>query len=71
MVDYGLAPLLTLRAATSTNARLLHMEEQIGAIKPGLLADLVAVRGDPVKDIHVVRDISFVMKGGAVVRAAP
>jgi len=71
MVDYGLAPLLTLRAATSTNARLLHMEEQIGAIKPGLLADLVAVRGDPVRDIHAVRDISFVMKGGTVVRAAP
>ncbi|HEY5440983.1 MAG TPA: amidohydrolase family protein [Gemmatimonadaceae bacterium] len=71
MVDYGIAPLQTLRAATSTNARLLHMEEQIGAIKPGLLADLVAVRGDPVKDIHVVRDISFVMKGGTVVRAAP
>ena len=71
MVDYGLAPLLTLRAATSTNARLLHMEEQIGSVRPGLLADLVAVRGDPVKDIHVVRDISFVMKGGTVVRAAP
>ena len=71
MVDYGIAPLQTLRAATSTNARLLHMEEQIGSVRPGLLADLVAVRGDPVKDIHVVRDISFVMKGGTVVRAAP
>lgn len=69
MVDYGIAPLQTLRAATSTNARLLHMEEQIGSVKPGLLADLVAVRGDPVRDIHVVRDISFVMKGGAVARA--
>jgi len=71
MVDYGIAPLQTLRAATSTNARLLHMEEQIGSVRPGLLADLVAVRGDPVRDIHAVRDISFVMKGGAVVRAAP
>ncbi len=68
MVDYGIAPLATLRAATSTNARLLHMEDQIGAIKPGLLADLVAVRGDPVRDIHAVRDVGFVMKGGAVVR---
>jgi imidazolonepropionase-like amidohydrolase len=66
MVDYGLSPLLTLRAATSTNARLLHMSDQIGSVKTGLLADLVAVRGDPVRDIHAVRDVSFVMKGGAV-----
>ena len=68
MVDYGLSTLQTLRAATSTNARLLHMEDQIGSIKGGLLADLVAVRGDPVADIHAVRDVSFVMKGGSVVR---
>ena len=71
MVDYGVAPLQTLRAATSTNARLLHMEDQIGTIKPGLLADLVAVRGDPRRDIRAVRDVSFVMKGGDVARAAP
>jgi imidazolonepropionase-like amidohydrolase len=68
MVDYGLPALQTLRAATSTNARLLHMEDQIGSIRSGLLADLMAVRGDPVADIHTVRDVSFVMKGGAVVR---
>jgi imidazolonepropionase-like amidohydrolase len=71
MVDYGVAPLQTLRAATSTNAKLLHLEEQIGAIKPGLLADLVAVRGDPLRDIHVVRDVGFVMQGGVVARLAP
>jgi imidazolonepropionase-like amidohydrolase len=71
LVDYGVAPLAVLRAATSTNARLLHMENQIGGVKAGLLADLVAVRGDPIRDIHAVRDISFVMKGGSVFRAAP
>ena len=71
MVDYGITPLQTLRAATSTNARLLHMDAEIGSIKAGLLADLVAVRGDPVRDIHAVRDITFVMKGGAIVRATP
>ena len=71
MVDYGVSPLLTLRAATNTNARLLHMEEQIGGVRAGLLADLVAVRGDPLRDIHAVRDVSFVMKGGSVFRAAP
>jgi imidazolonepropionase-like amidohydrolase len=71
MVDYGVTPQQTLRAATSTNARLLHMEEQIGSIRPGLLADLVAVHGDPVRDIHAVRDVTFVMKGGVVARAQP
>jgi imidazolonepropionase-like amidohydrolase len=71
MVDYGLSPMGAIRAATSTNARVLHMESQIGSVKPGLFADLVAVRGDPSHDIHAVRDVSFVMKGGAVMRAAP
>ena len=69
MVDYGVTPMQALRAATSTNARLLHMNDQIGAVKPGLFADLVAVRGDPVRDIHAVRDPVFVMKGGVVARA--
>jgi imidazolonepropionase-like amidohydrolase len=71
MVDYGLPALRTLRAATSVNARMLHMESQIGAVKPGLLADLVAVRGDPTRDIKVLRDVRFVMKGGAIVRQDP
>jgi imidazolonepropionase-like amidohydrolase len=71
LVDFGLPALRTLRAATSVNARMLHMESQIGAVKPGLLADLIAVRGDPSADIHVVRDVRFVMKGGAIVRQDP
>jgi imidazolonepropionase-like amidohydrolase len=71
MVDYGLPALRTLRAATSVNARMLHMEAQIGAVKPGLLADLVAVRGDPLRDVRALRDVRFVMKGGAIVRQDP
>jgi imidazolonepropionase-like amidohydrolase len=68
LVDYGLSPLQALRAATSVNARMLHMESQLGSIRPGLLADLVALRGDPSRDIGAVRRPVFVMKGGEVVR---
>ena len=68
LVDYGLTPLQALRAATSIDARILHLDDQLGSVRPGLLADLVALRGDPTRDIHAVRDVAFVMKGGTIVR---
>ena len=68
LVDYGLTPVQALRAATSTNARVFHLDDQLGSVRSGLLGDLVAVRGDPTRDIHTIRDVRFVMKGGAVVR---
>ena len=71
MVAYGLTPLQALRAATSTNAKLLHMEHELGAVRAGALADLAAVRGDPTRDIRATRDVVFVMQGGTVVRAMP
>ncbi len=62
MVDYGMAPLAALQAATSVAGRVLHMD--IGLVKAGMLADLIAVEGDPVKDISSLRQVKFVMKGG-------
>ena len=73
MVEYGMAPAQVLIAATSGNARIFGLADR-GAIRPGLLADLVAVDGDPARDIAAVRQIRWVMKGGQVVRgegAAP
>ncbi|MDX2192198.1 MAG: amidohydrolase family protein [Gemmatimonadales bacterium] len=67
MVSYGLTPVQALRAATSVNARLFHLEEKLGQVKPGLLADLVAVVGDPTVSIEALRSVSLVMKGGVVV----
>ena len=56
-----------LVAATSGNARWLHLADKVGSVKPGLLADLIAVSGNPAADIGNLRRIRMVMKGGTVV----
>jgi imidazolonepropionase-like amidohydrolase len=66
MVEYGMKPLDVLTSATATNADVFGFAEKIGRIKKGLFADIIAVQGDPSKDIHATRQIVFIMKEGKI-----
>jgi imidazolonepropionase-like amidohydrolase len=63
-----MAPMRAIQAATSVAAELLRMEGEIGAVKPGYAADLVAVAGNPLDDVERLRDVRFVMKLGRIVK---
>ena len=67
MVKYGMTPLEAIRSATVVAAELLGWRDRVGALEPGLLADLVAVEGDVMNDVDLLTEVSFVMKGGRVV----
>ncbi|HEY4101672.1 MAG TPA: amidohydrolase family protein [Gemmatimonadales bacterium] len=66
MVQFGMKPIDALIAATSTDAKMLQMDDRIGMVKPGLWADLIAVDGDPTVDISTLKHVTFVMKNGVV-----
>jgi len=66
MVAWGMPIVDALRSATSVDARVLHMSDKIGSVKAALFADLIAVEGNPTKDISAVRRVRFVMKNGTV-----
>jgi len=68
-VEWGMTPMQAIKSATSLAARYLGWEDRVGAVTPGLLGDLVAVRGDPLSDISVLERVEAVVKGGLVIKA--
>ena len=67
-VRLGLSPLQAIQTATVNDAELLGWSDKIGTIEPGKFADLIAVDGDPLKDVAILQNVKFVMKGGDVVK---
>ena len=66
MTKFGMTPMQAIQAATTRAAELLDMQGKIGVIAPGAYADIIAVQGDPLQDVNVLKNVSFVMKDGAV-----
>src|SRR5207245_10962935 len=64
----GMPPLEAIRAATLNAAELMNWQDRVGSIEAGKYADFIAVEGDPLSDIAVLRQVEFVMKGGTVVK---
>jgi imidazolonepropionase-like amidohydrolase len=68
MVKYGLTPMQAIQSATVNAADLLGWSDQVGSLEPGRFADLIAVEGDPLKDVSTLEHVKFVMKGGQVIK---
>lgn len=66
MVTLGMSPMDTIRSATSRPAEMLESQGLLGVIAPGAFADIIAVSGDPLKEIGELENVKFVMKDGAV-----
>jgi len=70
MVKHGMTPMEAIRSATVVAAELMGWGDRVGALEPGLFADLVAVEGDVLSDVDGLTDVALVMKGGRVLSAA-
>jgi imidazolonepropionase-like amidohydrolase len=68
MVRYGMTPMQAVQSATIEAARLMSWDDRVGSITPGKLADLIAVKGDPLPDLRQMMNVDFVMQGGSVVK---
>jgi imidazolonepropionase-like amidohydrolase len=68
MVNAGLTPIEALQTATTRGAELLGLSSEIGSLENGKAADIIAVSGDPTRDIHAMQTVVFVMKAGRVLR---
>ncbi len=68
LVEFGMKPAEALRSATSIAAKTLRLDDRLGTVRPRLQADLIAVEGDPARDIKALRRVKLVMKGGVLYR---
>ena len=66
LVKFGMPPAAAIEAATVNTAKLLGIDAEVGTLEPGKAADLIAVSGDPLSDVTVLKTVPFVMKGGTV-----
>ena len=69
MVEFGMAPMDAIQSATSRAAAMLDMQGKIGVVAPGAFADIIAVNGDPLRDIKILENVQFVMKDGKVYKS--
>ena len=70
MVERGMRPMDAIRSATSVAAEHMGLSADVGAVAPGKVADLIAVRGNPLADAEILRDVAVVMQAGVIVKAA-
>ena len=69
MVEFGMTPMQAIQSATAKGAELLGKRGELGTIAPGAYADLIAVTGDPLADVNVLKNVAFVMNDGSVFRS--